>query len=653
MKQKSTPITPTNIKDQSLPFAWMQERTAMWIVFIVGLVLYINTLFHGFTQDDAIVIYDNMFTTQGVKGLKGIFTKDTFFGFFKVEGKAKLVSGGRYRPFTPAMFALEYQLVGKNPLLGHFVNILLYGFLGLMIYKLLMLWFRDFKDKTKYAIIALVGSLLFIIHPIHTEVVANIKGRDEIMSMFGSIVALFFLVKYIDTNEKKYSYYSALMFFVALLSKENAITILLIAPLSLYFFRNKSLSSAFGTSAYLWIPALLFIVIRTSVLGLDFGGAPNELMNNPFLKWNGSTYIPFSPAEKMATIIFTLGKYIMLLVFPHPLTHDYYPKYIEMMHFSNWKVLLSLALYIVMTVLAIRGFRQKSLISFSILWFLITLSIVSNIVFPIGTFMSERFMFMPSLGFAIAVAVLLYSLLKQKIGNPVFYGAIAVICVMMMVKTITRNMVWKDDFTLFTTDVKTSKNSAKVLNAAGGALTTEAYKMKDSPDKTAMLRQAIDYLNQAVQVHPTYKNPYLIMGNAYYYLSEFELSIKAYDSALNIDPAFEDASTNLAIALRDAGRVAGEKENNLAKSEQYLMRSIQLTPNDTETLRLLGIVNGLKGDHATAISYFQKVVNADPKNASAYLNLGAAYRNSGDLTKAQENFQKAQSIDPNILKNMQ
>ncbi|MEZ4910437.1 MAG: tetratricopeptide repeat protein [Saprospiraceae bacterium] len=653
MKQKSPQYSQITPKESSLLHLGLQESRAMWLLFLVGVFIYLNTLFHAFTQDDAIVIYDNMYTTQGVKGLKGIFTKDTFFGFFKVEGKEKLVSGGRYRPFTPAMFAIEYQLAGKSPFLGHFINILLYGFLGLMTYKLLMLWFKDFQNKAKFAAIALVSALVFIVHPIHTEVVANIKGRDEIMSMFGSIIALYYLFNYVDLKEKKYLYISAFLFFIALMSKENAITILLIAPISLYFFRNNSLASSFGNSAYLWIPALIFIAIRTAVLGLDFGGAPNELMNNPFLKWNGSTYVPFSPLEKMATTIFTLGKYVMLLFFPHPLTHDYYPKFIEMMQFSNWKVLLALGLYASMTILAIRGFKEKSLISFGILWFLITLSIVSNIVFPIGTFMSERFMFMPSLGFAIGITSILYSYLGEKVGTSAFYGAVMIICGLMIFKTVTRNSVWKNDFTLFTTDVKTSKNSAKVLNAAGGALTNEAYKMENSAEKTTMLQQAIQYLNQAIVIHPTYKNPYLILGNAHYYLSEYEASIKAYQEALKIDPSFEDASTNLAIALRDAGRVAGEKENNLVKAEQYLMQSIKLTPNDIETMRLLGIVNGLKGDHSTAITYFEKVVKTDPKNASSYLNLGAAYRNSGDLIKAQENFQKAQSIDPNILKNTQ
>ena len=626
---------------------------APWLVFGIAIAIYLNTLFHGFTQDDAIVIYDNMYTTQGIKGLKGIFTKDTFFGFFKVEGKSKLVSGGRYRPFTPAMFAVEYQIVGKKPFLGHFINVLLYGFLCFMIYKLLAQWFKQYEDKKLYAFVALAGALLYAVHPLHTEAVANIKGRDEIMSMLGSVVALFTLIKYVDTSVNKYLWMSMVAFFIALLSKENAITMLLVAPLSLYFFRKSSFFDAIGATAVLWIPAVLFIAIRTMVLGFDFGGAPNELMNNPFLKWNGTSYLPFTPLEKLATVTFTLGKYILLLFFPHPLTHDYYPKYIEMMHFSDWKVFLSALVYVGMIIFAYFGLKKRSVIAFGILWFLITISIVSNLIFPIGTFMSERFMFMPSLGFALVLAVVLSQLDTPQIGKIPMYSILGLIVVLFSLKTITRNSVWKDDFTLFTTDVKTSTNSAKVLNAAGGAMTAEAFKMEASPQKTEMLQKAVQYLNQAIEIHPTYKNPYLIMGNAYYYLNDYESSIKAYENALRLDSEFKDASTNLAVALRDAGRNAGEKENNLEKAEKYLTRSLQLSPSDTETLRLMGIVKGLEGDHKTAIAYFEKVALAEPKNASAYLNLGAAYRNSGDLIKAQENFNKAQAIDPNILKNSQ
>jgi len=650
MKNKNQIKTSSPSKSTTVNVSADKYKWHGWIVFFFGIVLYINTITHQFTQDDAIVIYDNMYTTKGISGLKGLFTKDTFFGFFKEEGKAKLVSGGRYRPMTPAMFAFEYELVGKNPWLGHLINILLYGFLCLMVYKLLISMICHKDDTEGRRFLALSAALIFAAHPLHTEAVANIKGRDEIMSMLGSVLTLFAMLKYIDLRQAKYLIFACLSFFIALLSKENTITFLAVIPLAIFFFRESGWKNAVVKSLILWLPTLLFLMIRTGILGNDFGGTPMELMNNPYLKLVNGAYVPFDLSEKMATIICTLGKYVQLLIFPHPLTHDYYPRYIDIMHFSDFTVILSLLLYVFIIYLAIRGFKTKSIVGFGAGYFLITLSIVSNIVFPIGTNMSERFMFMPSLGFALIMAHLLYKYVYEKMGRQPFLIIMGVLLSLYTIKTITRNFVWESDYKLFTTDVKTSENSAKVLNAAGGALTTEAFKEKDESKKREMLAQAIEYLNRAVTVHPTYKNAYLIMGNAYYYLNDYDKAAAAYEKSLNIDPDFKDAETNLAISLRDAGRKAGEVENNLEKSQNLLYRSFQLSPNDTETLRLLGVVNGIRGNHLEAVKYFTKVIQVDPKNATGFLNLSNAYRNSGDQTNAEKYLENAIQLDPEILK---
>ena len=104
---------------------WMgNRRLHLMLLFALGFFLYANTFGHDYSQDDAIVITDNMFTTQGVKGFGGILQYDTFYGFFKEEGKAKLVAGGRYRPFSLLTFALEYSIFGENPTVSHIVNAL-------------------------------------------------------------------------------------------------------------------------------------------------------------------------------------------------------------------------------------------------------------------------------------------------------------------------------------------------------------------------------------------------------------------------------------------------------------------------------------------------------------------------------------------------
>jgi len=136
----------------------------------------------------------------------------------------------------------------------------------------------------------------------------------------------------------------------------------------------------------------------------------------------------------------TLGKYISLLFFPHPLTHDYYPRHIEIMTFANIGVILSILTYLALVIIAILGIRKKKILSFAILYFLITMSIISNVVFPIGTNMSERFMFMPSLGFALAVSFLgwKYLFVKNQMIYKVLFG---LVILGFSIKTITRNPV--------------------------------------------------------------------------------------------------------------------------------------------------------------------------------------------------------------------
>ena len=342
-KKQRVKKSKSTIEVISSPFpTWLtNSRLHKWMLFAFAILLYANTLTHDYTQDDAIVIYDNMFTTKGFEGIPGILKYDTFYGFFKTEGKAKLVAGGRYRPLTLVMFAAEVGLFGQSPFVGHLVNVLLYGLLGVVLYIVLLKLFK-YKESVPYpTIIAFITALLFIAHPVHTEVVANIKGRDEIVTLLGSLAALLFSLKAFKQQSFIWNIIAGVIFFLALLAKENAITFLAIIPLSYFVFTDAKLGKIAMQTLPFVIAAGIFLVIRGAVLGGNFDGSTSmELMNNPFLKIEGNRWVAFSFSEKMATITYTLGKYLQLLVVPHPLTHDYYPRHVDLMSWGNWKVLL-------------------------------------------------------------------------------------------------------------------------------------------------------------------------------------------------------------------------------------------------------------------------------------------------------------------------
>jgi len=617
------------------------------IIFFFAIVLYTNTLFNEYAQDDAIVITDNMFTQKGFSGISGILTKDTFFGFFKKSGKSKLVSGGRYRPLSLVTFAIEYQFFGANPHISHVINFIIYGLLGLVLYKLLLLLFINIKSIKFKELFAFLTTLVFIGHPVHTEVVANVKGRDELLALLFSLLALYYAIKWLGKVDFKKQGIIFSVFVLALFSKENSITYLAIVPLVFFMFFSGNKIKYLTVFAPFFLAAIFFLVIRTLILGFDFGGTSLELMNNPFLKISGNKFVPFSFGEKLATIIFTLGKYIQLLFFPHPLTNDYYPRHISMLTFVDWKVILSLIVNVGLLLFALVRFKRNKILSFAILYYFITLSIVSNVVFPVGTNMSERFLFMPSLGFSLVIGYLFY-VLFNKYSNLSFI-AVGLVLLLFSVKTISRNRIWKNDFVLFTEDVKVSSNSAKALNAAGGSLVDAAFKEKNKVKKDKMLNQAKTYLEKALKIYPNYKNAMLILGNAEYFLGHYEQAISIYEKTLKIAPDYGEATKNLGIAYKEAGKYFGEKKHDIKKSLFYLRKALELQPKDYETNRLNGVANAVLGDKERALEFFENAVKLEPKNAGAYLNLGNAYYNIGDKENGKKYHDFALKMDPEIF----
>lgn len=638
--------------------AWLyRQGLHVGVLLAFSFLLYANTLTHDYTQDDAIVITENMFTKKGGNGIPGILANDTFYGFFQVEGKEKLVSGGRYRPLTLILFAIEYQLFGANPFVGHLMNLVYFALTVVVLYWFLLYAFNHLKAerKTKAFTIALLSALIFAAHPIHTEVVANIKGRDEIIALLGALSALLISLKAYRLK-KSWVWHVAVgvLFFIGLMSKENAITFLAVVPLSFYFFTRAKAGKILLHLLPFLLATMLFLIIRTSILGFDLGEPSRELMNNPFLKFSNGEYIPLAFQERMATVLFTLGKYVQLLIFPHPLTHDYYPRHIELMSFGNWQVLLSLIIYLGFGVYALMRLKRKDPVSYGILFFLATLSIVSNLFFPVGTNMAERLAFMPSVGYCLIIGVLAYRLASRKKERFALWPVYAVfgLAVLLSIKTLSRNMVWKDNLTLFTTDVKTSRNSAKLRNAAGGELVFQSTSIEDEARKQRMLLEAEGHLREAVKIHPLYKEAYLILGNCYNYLKRFDESVKAYTSALQLDPSYEEARNNLAITYQQGGRYFGEQQGNLQKAIQYLELAISMRPDEFETNRLLGVAYGLQGNAQKAVEFFTKATEIEPNNADAWFMLGTAYYSIGQAETGQQYHQKAIAIDPEVTTRM-
>jgi len=486
-------------------FSWLQHWLPGLLLLLLPFLLYGTSLKFGYVLDDKIVLSENQFVQKGLEGIGDIFSTESFTGFLGEQ--QDLVAGARYRPFSIATFAVEHELWGAKPGRSHFINILFYALTGLLVYRLIFV-FGLGKGKWYWSL-PFVAAVLYLAHPIHTEVVANIKGRDEILALLLSLASLFYAFRYIQRSSWLALLLSGILFFLGLMAKENTLTFLAVVPLSLYLFSKADTRKTILATAPLLAATIAYLLIRVSVIGylLDSGKEITGIMNDPFV---GTTL-----SEKYATITYTLGEYIRLLVFPHPLTHDYYPYQVPILSWGDWRVMLSLLLNLGILVLGIWRFRKLSVPAWSVFYYFITLSIVSNIVVSLGAPMNERFLYMPSLGFCLGLAYLVKVPLAKRLGDTGSKVAMALLLAIVLgysYKTITRVPDWENASTLNQAAIKVSTNSARANSYMAYSLYQAGLQETNPQKQRELYQQALPYVNRALEIYPEYSDAITCKG---------------------------------------------------------------------------------------------------------------------------------------------
>ncbi len=644
-----------------------RKATPFVVLFVFAFAIYANTLFHDYALDDDIVIVKNEYTQQGLSGLGKIFSSDAFEAYF--QGKKDLVAGGRYRPLSVATFAIENEFLGTNPQVSHFFNIIFFGLLGLILYELLTQLLPTGGKSLWWTTPAFLVTLIFLAHPIHTEVVANIKGRDEILTMLFALLALRLSLSWHDKGTVIPLILAQIVFFLALLAKESSLPFLAIVPMTLWFFRKTDWLRAVIVTGALILTFFGYLLLRYNMVGLSLGEPSDEILNNPFI---GVGFM-----DRLATIFETFGIYLLKIIVPYPLTHDYYYNQVPVISWANWKAIVPAVIYLGGVVYALIGITRKSKVAYGLLFYFAALSIVSNIVFSIGTTMGERFVFIPSLGLILAGVLALDPWLrKQKPVKPVLYGLFAVVAIFSIL-TITRNYAWKDNFTLFTTDVLTSTNSAKARTSAGGALVEAADSMAIGPRRTQYYQTAAEHLEKAIEIYPQHSQAYLLLGNAYNGLDQYSRSLAAYESALALKPRFGDAYRNAAVVaarakeyLRAAAYwrsyeelAPGQAVVWYSRGQNFMnarvgdsavfafKRNLELNPQNWEAMGNIALVYGRDlGRFDLAIEYGEKAISMQPRAEWLYENLGIAYAMGGRLTESLQTFQNGLTQFPQSAK---
>lgn len=566
-------------------------------LFALSVLFYINSIGNQYALDDEIVIIESAYIKQGIKGLPGIFTSDMFDSYYKNYNSTQNLSGGRYRPLSIATFAIDYQFFGDNPIPKHLINVLLYAILVLVLFKFLV-------QTLQLSIwTAFFVSFLFAIHPIHAEVVANIKSRDEILAALFYLFCISAYIQYNTLKKGKFLLLSLLYFALSLLSKEYAITLLAILPITAIVVQKDNFLKALKTIWPFLIVFGLYALLRIKMLGL--GGDPQaDPLNDP--------YMFADKTEKFATSVFVLLKYFKLMIWPYPLSADYsYPQiaYRNLIAIEFW---ISAILHLGLVVWFIKSIFQKSLMAIALGIYLLNLALISNFVFDIGATMGERLAFHSSIGFCLLAILLIEPLFKNLKNSvkPILLSISILLIVLSSMVVIPRNKAWYDTDTLFLEDVKTVPNSSLANSNASVAYIKKTVNLNDSIKRIAYFSKAKLYAEKAIQLHPNFVNAHINYGLSCLRLGLYEPAINSYLKAKSLYPSNPVLNRN-AINLYKEGLNAGSKK-----------------------------------DFQLAIFLIESATKLDDSNADFWADLGGAYYSLNNLEKAKENWQKALVINP-------
>jgi tetratricopeptide (TPR) repeat protein len=493
---------------------------------------------HGFALDDIYHIVEN----PAVRSLEG--------GFSSFDNP--IYPGNLYRPIVILSYSLTYLASGLDPLPFHATNILLHAGCTLVLYAL----FKNLLGKQA----GFVAALLFAVHPVHVEVVANVSGRTELLSfLFGVAALVAFLGEYIPPWK---IILGLDLFALALLSKESAAVLLLLMPLCNYlkYGLPPSRDQVNSLSGMLLV-FLGYLFLRMHVLeGVPPMAEMVATLDNPL--------VAVPPEDRVLTALALLWRYLSLMILPLELSADYSYAEIPPLHgvkdlLAHPEVFAIAALGVSAAVLAWR----RSAIGFAMLWFFAAFSVTSNVLTPIGTIFGERLLFLPGVGVLALLGI------AFERARPVICGRFLPLALVLLfaLQTVQQGKIWKDNDVLHSHQIKVSPWSAKTQANYAAVLLLKGD-----------LVGASAHFRKALAIYPNYSRPAYLLGVASYNQGDVSEAERWLKRAVAIEPGFVPAENALGQLYFNFGK--------FSEARKQFERVLANNPKDVDArVGLLGI----------------------------------------------------------------
>ncbi len=585
------------------------------LFFLLAFLVYSNTLRYEYTCDDGLYTFKNTFVQKGISSFPDLVGKAT------LAGCTEKFSLNGYRPVVLLSFALEKSLFGIHPKTSHLINVLLYALLCAFLFNILRKLFKDY-----HLYVPVLITILFILHPLHTEVVSSVKSRDELLSMLFGFIALNAVYNYMPEKKTRYMIIACWAFFLSLLCKESAFSYLFLIPLLLYFFTDAPVKK-------IVLYTLPFVAIAGIVLGIRIRVLGSVQPDQMLTIVENSLMAAPNGADRLATNFTILFHALSLLFLPLTLSWDYSFNQFPVVNWKDATAILSLVIHLTLLIVALMGLKKKNILSFAILFYMLSFFITSNLAFKFGSTFGERFLFTPSLGFCIALPFLFGKIFKIDFLKTNFskakkiLGALAIVAVLYAFKTIDRNTVWENDSALYLSGTETSPNSTRAHYAYATTNWDKAQVTTNANERTEFVKIALSEFQKALDIYPKYQEIYYNMGGVYFTIGDYDNAVKKYKKALELKPDDILTLSNLAVIFFN--------NKDYKNALTYFNIAAEINPEYANVLVGEGACYQNMKDYANAILYYEKALKLNPSNDKVIENLSASYASIGDTAKAR------------------
>jgi len=623
----------------------------------LALLAFSNTLHNtDFALDNKFIIKEDPRLRQATaENLGLIFTQDYWW--------PKAVSG-LYRPLTTLSFLFNYAILGNGEHAAgyHWVNLLLHWFNAVLLYFMALLLLQKLWP-------AVFTAALFATHPIVTECVSNIVGRSDLFATAAIIGGFLCYAKSTTLDGRRKLPWLLLLMVVTALGvffKESAVMVLGVMVLYDFTYRLERLraNKLLNLLANFWrfflkgyiaaLPPLIAVAaVRTWVFG-QLRPAEWPFVDNPLVSvstWIGGNYYDTSLVGWL-TAIKVIGKYVWLLLWPQKLSCDYSYDQVPLVELSfrraaDWGAILALVIVLAAIAAAVRHYRRNPAVFFFTMFFFLSLLPTSNLIIVTGAIMAERFLYLPSIGFAGVAVIAVYAVCRRMIERwrtaggaeaiPPSVAAGAVLGLVVLAcgaRTYARNFDWENDVQLWTHDVQVCPDSFKTHKSLAFAL-YERDQQKDPPSfpdidriiaegeksRAILEKRSLSALDRASIV-------YLHLG-AYYQIKAniiaehnpasarfwYQKSVEALNVGVLSDHAFNEDTRRKELARGRAPDGIADVGND------------QIYSN-------LGLAYMRLGEYQNALDVYSYMRHLVPNNSDAYLDIASVYLSSGHASEA-------------------